>query len=409
MTPAPTVAPATPRAPRLTIFFKSVFQQPFAPSHVRFGPYQAIARCCERVDVIVVSDRREGHEEVQGNLHLHAAPYRPGWRGHVAYVRYACRVLADLARTAPPDIYWADDPLTAGLMGWWAHRRYRAPWVVAVRGDARRLNPVRWSRFSRWSQLFLTRTLTRRADRVRVVAARLKEDMVGWGVPAERVVVLPSPTDVSLFDPLVHARAGAAIRAGWGWDAAACAVVFMGTFNRTKGLDMLLEAAAAAHREAPHLRLVLLGDGGLRGELEAQRDRLGLQDVVLMPGWVGHDEVPGYLAAADGLVLSSRDEGLPRCAVEAAAMARPVVITDVGGCAEVVLDEASGYLVQPTVEGLAAGLLRLAQLAPAERAAMGRRGREHVLHGRFEATANQQVAIDELLRAPLAEHPRRAR
>jgi len=399
--------PPPAHAPHLVILGKNVLTQPFGAGHVRFGPYQAVARRCRRVDLVFVSEHADGHEEVVGNVHVHAGPPRGGWRGHVAYVRHAWRVLTALERGAPPDIYWVEDPLTAGVLTWWAHLRLGVPWVVAVRADYLHLNKVRWSWLSRALQAGLTRLLTRRATRVRVVARHMRGDLEACGVEAARIVVLPSPTDLSRFEPGRAAAAAADLRASWGWPAEACILVFMGTFTTTKGLDLLLDALARVRVESPLLRLVLVGDGPEREAVEAQVNRLGLGDVVRLTGQVGHDEVPLALAAADGLVLSSRDEGVPRCAVEAAAMARPLVITAVGGCPETVVNEVSGYLVPPTVGGLASGLRRIAALTPPERAELGRRGREHILAGGFEAEANNERAYRDLLLAPWREQPRR--
>ncbi len=381
------------RRPRLLICGKNVFPQPFDSRHVRWLPYQAIASECEQVDLIVVSDAPAGHFEAQGVIRIHAAPRLPGPLGHLAFLLHAWRT----SRRLRPDLVWSEDPLTAGLAAWCAARRARCPLVIAVRGDLLRLNRVRWSWLNRAVQQALTLFLIRRADRVRVVFQRLGADLRAIGLPAEKVVVLASPTDLSRFDPEPPRGRRAAWRARLGWDEQQVGVLFVGSLNATKGLDLLLDAFAAAHRDEPALRLGLIGDGPLRHELETRAARLGVAAAVTFAGSVGHDEVPAVLAAADALALTSRDEGLPRAAVEAAAMERPLIITDVGGCAETVVDGVSGYLVAPATDSIATALRRLARLRPEQHRAMGRAGRRHILRGTFEAERNNAIAARALL------------
>lgn len=381
------------RRPRLLICGKNLFARPFDARHVRWLPYQAIAGECEQVDLIVVSEARSGHFEDQGRVRIHGAPRLPGPLGHLAYLLCAWRTM----RRLRPEVVWSEDPLTAGLAAWIAARRAHCPLVIAVRGDLLRLNRVRWSWLNRAVQQALTLFLVRRADRVRVVFERLGADLRAIGLPPEKVVVLASPTDLDRFDPELHRGRRAGWRGRLGWGDQTVGVLFVGSLNATKGLDLLLDAFAAAQRDEPTLRLGLIGDGPLRPELEARAERLGIAPAVTFAGCVGHDEVPAALAAADALALTSRDEGLPRAAVEAAAMMLPLIITDVGGCAETVIDGVTGYLVSPTVESIAIALRRLARLWPEQRRAMGRAGRRHILRGTFEAQRNNAIAARALL------------
>ena len=84
------------------------------------------------------------------------------------------------------------------------------------------------------------------------------------------------------------------------------------------------------------LTLLVVGDGPLAKDLPWEAQRLGVAEHV---HWLGaREDVPQLLAAMDVLVLCSRTEGLPLAPIEAMAAGRPVVVTDVGGCAEIVAD-----------------------------------------------------------------------
>lgn len=127
---------------------------------------------------------------------------------------------------------------------------------------------------------------------------------------------------------------------------------------RQKDPETLLRAARLLAELRPDARLVIVGDGPLRSEVERRVDELGLAAQVTLLG--RRSDVDRLLPAFDAFVLSSAWEGLPRVVVEAMAAGVPVVSTDVGGIAEAVEDGVSGLLV-PSGDGvaLANALLRV--------------------------------------------------
>ena len=171
-----------------------------------------------------------------------------------------------------------------------------------------------------------------------------------------------------------------------------------------KAQHVLIEAFARMAGPAPGARLLLAGDGPLRGALEEQARRLGAGERVRFLG-VRRD-VPGLLAAADLFVLSSVREGLSLSLLEAMRAGRAVVATDVGGNREAVVPGATGLLVPA---GDAAALAEaMAALAAdgAKRAAWGGAARRR-WEERF--TAEHMVRDTEALyRAVLAKAKRPA-
>lgn len=119
-------------------------------------------------------------------------------------------------------------------------------------------------------------------------------------------------------------------------------VVTAARLNPQKGLDVLVEAAAEVVRHRPGLRWFVFGEGTARSALEQDIARRGVDGVVVLAG--ARPTVDDELAAADLVVVTSRWESGPLVLLEAAALGRPVVSTDVG-LARSVLDPASGRLV----------------------------------------------------------------
>lgn len=112
--------------------------------------------------------------------------------------------------------------------------------------------------------------------------------------------------------------------------------------------------------KSPKLRLLLVGDGPLRPELEERIRALGLEGRVHLLGI--RTDVPEILAGADVFVLSSRWEGNPLSVMEAMAAGKAIIATAVGGVPELVQDEVSGILVPPgDEEGLAWAITRLVE------------------------------------------------
>ena len=184
---------------------------------------------------------------------------------------------------------------------------------------------------------------------------------------AGRLVLIPN--GISAAAP---ADRGAA-RAALGLAPADVAVLTVASLTPAKAQDVLIEAFATVARTAPGARLFLAGDGPLRGKLEEQARRLGLEGRARFLGV--RQDVPALFAAADLFVLSSVREGLSLSLLEAMRAGRAAVVTGVGGNGEAVVPGETGLVVP--VGDVAALARALAGLAAdgAKREAWGRAAR----------------------------------
>lgn len=209
-----------------------------------------------------------------------------------------------------------------------------------------------------------------------------KADVVARGyLPPERVVPIYNGVDFSRFDP-DRVSAGA-FRAELGISPDAPLVVSISRYVERKGQEFELEAAGRLTAQRPELHFAFVGPCRdrerpykerliARAGLFAGKERIHFLDA--------RDDVPAVLADADVLVRAALTEGLPNVALEAMAMRVPVVATGICGTPEAVLDGETGRLVPPADDrAIAAAVAELLDLPPAGRAAMGGRGREHVL------------------------------
>jgi glycosyltransferase involved in cell wall biosynthesis len=149
-----------------------------------------------------------------------------------------------------------------------------------------------------------------------------------------------------------------------------------GSLFKVKGLEYLLEAAKELSNLYPNFLLIIAGEGDEREALEGKAKELDLGDTVKFLGFC--ENIPNLLDAIDVYVCSSLSEGLSLSILEATAMSKPVVATDVGGNREIVEPDNSGYLVPPCDQSSLAG--RITELFDSSelRERFGRRGREIV-------------------------------
>jgi glycosyltransferase involved in cell wall biosynthesis len=201
------------------------------------------------------------------------------------------------------------------------------------------------------------------------------DDLVRLRVaPRARFRVIPLGLDLAPFLELSDS-AGLGLRSELGLADDEILATFVGRLVAIKRVDVLLRAQAHARSLGAPLRLAVVGDGPLRASLEKLAHELGVGPSVSFLGY--RRDMTAVAAATDIGVLASDNEGTPVSLIELAAAGRPVVATDVGGVADVVTPETGLLADRGDAVGLGQAVARLA-LNPADRAGMGRSGRQHV-------------------------------
>lgn len=227
---------------------------------------------------------------------------------------------------------------------------------------------------------YLEGEILRAADGIVVVSDWLRDWVTSRGVEPGRVHVLPNGVDSAMFGP---DGTGSAVRRRHGLEGAPV-IGFVGSFQPWHDAAGLLRVFAQLQRSRKELRLLLVGEGPLRGELEKAAQQLGIIDAVVFTGGVAHHEVPEHVAAMDVAVAPfvRREDhlyGSPMKLFEYMAAARPTVSAALGQVEAVVEHGRTGWLYSP---GDDAGLLEALRTVldhPDEAQRVGRAARERVL------------------------------
>lgn len=181
-----------------------------------------------------------------------------------------------------------------------------------------------------------------RADAVVTVSDHMANTLVSDGIDHERLRVVRRGVDLAVFSPGDRVIS----RRGLGLPEDRTLLVAVGRLVPVKGFQYLIDACSVLKTRGRSFSCCILGDGPLRGELQAQIDRLGLRGTVELRGPQSQTELAEWYRAADMSVLSSLSEGVPNVLLESLACGTPFVATGVGGVPEIA-DRRHDRLVPP--------------------------------------------------------------
>lgn len=191
-------------------------------------------------------------------------------------------------------------------------------------------------------------------------------------IPLDRIRVVHNGVSIGKKNPLL----GAQKRAILGLNPEDVVIGSVGRLAPVKNYPCLLTAFRQAKKEWPDLKLILVGDGEEREKLEQITRDLGLKKDVFFLGQ--RNDVEDWMHAFDLFAISSSYEGISRSILEAMSSHLPVVVTDVGGNREVVVDEMTGCIVPPNAtDEMANAILKITKNSSL-RLEMGLKGFERV-------------------------------
>lgn len=269
----------------------------------------------------------------------------------------------------------------------------RVPARVAFRGET-----AGWRNSK---QDFLERCTYRLASVIHANSEAVKTYLINRGVPEERIVVIYNGVDVELYSSRCGLNRDEVLRKlGLRISGERPIVTIVANMrHEVKDHPMFLRAARRVHAAVPDAAFVLAGEGELMDQLRSLAAEFGLEHNVFFIGRC--DYVPELLAVSNVCVLSSKAEGFSNSILEYMAAGQPVVVTDVGGAREAVMEGETGYIVgSGDDEQMADRMIKLL-LDPARARDMGKRG-QAVVKERFSSERqlqNTHALYEKLLSA----------
>jgi glycosyltransferase involved in cell wall biosynthesis len=290
-----------------------------------------------------------------------------------------CRVFAAIRRIQPDVVHThtakagALGRLAAAMYNATRRRRHRCLVVHTFHGHV--LDGY-FGRVGNWAVRQAERALARISDRIVTISPRQRDDIVTKYriARADQTIVVPLGLEL---DALTELPTPASARQGLGLPLDAIVIGMIGRLAPVKQPLTLIDAFATVAARFPNARLLVVGDGELRSDSEADVRRRGLSGRVIFTGW-RHDLRDVY-AAVDIVALASRNEGTPVALIEALAAGRAVVATDVGGVPDVITHGVTGILTPADNVAALAEALSTLIARPDDRARLGAAGRERVL------------------------------
>jgi PEP-CTERM/exosortase A-associated glycosyltransferase len=268
----------------------------------------------------------------------------------VAVIDALAARLLEVAKEVKPDVLHAHSPALNAVAALRVGRKLGIPVVYEIRAfweDA----AVDHGTSKEWGLRYrLTRAMEtwalQRVDAATTICEGLRSEIIGRGIPAKKIEVIPNAVDIADF--AVGGARDEALAQQLGLEGKTV-LGFIGSFYAYEGLDILLNALPAMLEKRPEIRVLLVGGGPQDAALRAQAKALGIEDKVVFTGRVPHSEVQRYYNLVDVLCyprhkMRLTDLVTPLKPLEAMAQGRLMVASDVGGHKELIDDGRTGVL-----------------------------------------------------------------
>jgi len=261
---------------------------------------------------------------------LRTQPYRASFLAMSAYVFAGLWATSRLFRRQRPDVMHVHFAVPAGVLAWVLSRLTGIPYILTAHlGDVPGGVPEKTDQWFEWV-LPLTPPIWRRARRV-VAVSNYTKQLALKHYPV-KITIIPNGEDLTRLRPR-ELKVNLPVR-----------VVFAGRFMPQKNPVQVVRIL----EELSDLdwRCAMLGAGPLLKEVRREIDKAGLEDRFDLPGWVGPEEVLDWFSRSDILLMPSLSEGLPVVAVQGLAKGLAMVVSNVGGFADVVENGRNGFLIE---------------------------------------------------------------
>jgi glycosyltransferase involved in cell wall biosynthesis len=306
-----------------------------------------------------------GSQEINPNLSIFSVS-----GGYLTFIVKSYFIASKIISKNQIDAIITQDPLLTGIIGILLKYRFKIPVIVSLHGDY--LNNKFWldEGIINYFYNFIGNFITKHADGLRVVSQRIKEKMIIWGYPKDKIFVFPVMVELNKFqfesknNPIKQK-----------YNMFKDIVLFVGRLVKQKNIDNLISAADIVLKQYPNVVFLIIGTGEEQDRLKSRVCSLHLEKNFKFEGFIDNETLLLYYNACDIFVLPSNYEGRATVLVEAMSAGKAVISTDISGAKDVIIHGWNGYIVQDNdSRELAEKILTLLQ-NPVLRTEMGLNGK----------------------------------
>lgn len=354
--------------------------------------------------VLSSEEIKEVQETAFNDVRVFVVPcrYRGGFLKVVTKALYAFRRMRFVFKNFRKERYnmiFVRNGLFDAFLALYIKRRYKVPFVFQMD------NPIeqKWETRKFYSkhkyflyplskiETHLMMHILYRADLVLPISKWCLEDFAKKGIEKSKMMPFPEGMDPNRFSN----ASGEGIRKSYGLEDSKV-VIYIGTMQKERYLDVLIHAFLKVREKKENAKLLMVGDGNDKSNLERLVNNLGIKDDVIFTGQVYFKDVPNFIAAAEIGVspvppLSFFKLSSPIKTLEYMAMGKPVVANDeIPEQEEVIEESGGGILVKFDAESFEKGIIELLD-KPEEAKEMGKKGREWVVKNRSYENMAREV------------------
>jgi len=231
-----------------------------------------------------------------------------------------------------PDIIHVQN-IALGLSAWVVKKYFKTPYLVYGRGS---------DVYGSWPlKKIISKVVLRTADAVVALSENMRREIKN--IEQRDVIIIPNGIELGRF----QYESKDSIRKTLKFNDEDKIIIFVGNLRKVKGVEYLIESMKEITEKEKNAKLIILGDGEERSDLEELVSTLFMDKYIKFLGRISNESIPKYMMASDLFVLPSVSESFGIVNLEAMASGLPIVATKVGGVPEIIKENINGLLVEP--------------------------------------------------------------
>ena len=287
-------------------------------------------------------------EKEAENIEVHYVYSRA--RYYLINIMYPFRVFKlcrKICQNKNVDVISAQDPFISGIIAYFLKRKVRASLNIQIHTDI--FNNKAWiagvgGAIYAFIYNIIAKFTIKKADTIRVVSEKLKERLGELGIESSKICIVPTPIDISNFENLDDVKINL-LRDKMLQNKFKKIILFIGRLSEEKNISLLIKAFSLVLIQFPEINLLIVGKGDREDTLRKEAESLGISKNVIWAGAVEYSEIPYFYRICDVFVLPSLTEARGSVLVEAALSKKPIIVTNIAGAKDCVIDNRTGFII----------------------------------------------------------------